>query len=288
TISNDHVFFMSGSYKIVGPDGNVSEWRHEKSLFALDLTKPFPVEDLISTDVLQNISVPLGLMPDIEDQTAASWSGALFPTNESLYIYGSGSSSLFGGTDPASATLNTLARYDSTKEQWSSALVAGGDLNHDARLWGQVATDPVDGTSFFTGGANNVRGMLVFHAADPTQVSWTNSTQVGDISDSNPHVIAGGMVFLPVGTSDALLLLGGANPTTFANQTSGPNRLAKNKWNMMPMDVVHIYDIESNKWFPVSTTSSGPNFPSGRAQFCLAVSRAPDDSSFQVTMFHPL
>ncbi|KAL8850066.1 MAG: hypothetical protein Q9221_004992 [Calogaya cf. arnoldii] len=211
TISNGHVFFMSGAYKIVGPDGNMSEWRQEKSLFALDLTKPFPVEDLISTDVLQNISVPLGLMPDIEDQTAASWSGALFPTNESLYIYGSGSSSLFRVTDPASATLNTLVRYDSTEEQWSSAFVAGGDFNHDARLWGQVATDPVNGTSFFTGGANNVRGMLAFHASDPTQVSWTNCTQVGDISDSNPHVIAGGMVFLPVGTSGALLLLGGAN-----------------------------------------------------------------------------
>ncbi|KAL8806598.1 MAG: hypothetical protein Q9182_001245 [Xanthomendoza sp. 2 TL-2023] len=119
----------------------------------------------------------------------AHWSGALFPTNESLYIYGSGSSPVFGGAEPDSSTLNTLAKYDSAQDQWPSVFVPEGDLNHDARLWGSVANDLVNGTSFFTGGANNVCGMLEFDTSDPTHVSWMNTTQHGGISDNSPHGI---------------------------------------------------------------------------------------------------
>ncbi|KAL8810986.1 MAG: hypothetical protein Q9200_002148 [Gallowayella weberi] len=182
----------------------------------------------------------MNLMPDIKYQTATFNTGALFPTNESLYVYGGGIWPLSGAAEPDSATLNTLTKYDSAQNQWSSVFVAGGDLNHDARLSGQVANDLVNGTSFFTGGADNIRGMLAFDTSDPTHVSWTNTTQEGGISDNSPHVIGGGMVFLPIGISGALLLLGGANPKMFANQTFGPHWMAKNEWDMIPMNVVHI------------------------------------------------
>ena len=172
------------------------------------------MEDLLSADIVTNITFPPELsevVPDIENQAEASWSGALFPSNESLFIYGSGSSPLFGGGDPAERTARTLARYNSAKQQWSSVDLDGGDFNDDARLLGAVASDPVNGTSFFTGGANNVRGMLRLDASNPERPTWTNSSQGRVINDRSPHVIAGGMVFLPVGKSGALVLLGGAN-----------------------------------------------------------------------------
>ncbi|KAL8835214.1 MAG: hypothetical protein Q9170_003410 [Blastenia crenularia] len=139
------------------------------------------------------------------------------------------------------------------------------------------------GASFFTGGANNVRGVLAFDASKPTHISWKNLTQSGGISDNSPQVIAGGMVYLPVGKVGASLLVGGADPIVFASQTFSSTWMKDNKWSMIPMDVVHLYDIETNVWFPVTT--SGATLPSGRTEFCLGVSRAPDDSSFQVTMY---
>lgn len=232
------------------------------------------MEDLLSTDIVRNISIPGDVVPNIIDQAAASWSGALFPSNDSLYIYGAGISPLFGGAKPDRQTLHTLASYDVSKDQWFSVTPVGGDFNSDARVWGAVASDPVNGTSFFTGGANNVRGMLTFDASDPDHISWTNLTQGRTINDQNPHVIAGGMVYLPFGNAGVLLLLGGADvrviapdrespltiaqPTIFANQTFTPKWMRDNKWSMIPMDIVHVYDIETNTWLVLLPAKSIP------------------------------
>ncbi|KAL8855471.1 MAG: hypothetical protein Q9178_007882 [Gyalolechia marmorata] len=269
---------------IIDTIGNVSEWQKQRSLFSIDLSQPFPVEDLLSADVVTNITFPSELasvVPDIDIQAEASWSGALFPSNESFFIYGSGS----GGEDPDERTKHTLARYNSAKQQWSSVDLDGDDFNGDARLRGAAASDPIGGTSFFTGGENNVRGMLRFDASNPERPTWTNSTQGTGTKDGSPHVIGGGMVYLPVGTSGALVLLGGADPLKLAhNQTSTPSSEEDDKYTLRTMAIVHVYDIETSTWFPVSTT--GRFFrPSGRTDFCLGVSRAPDDSSFQITMY---
>ena len=179
----------------------------EHSLFSLDLTSQFPVEDLLSADFVRNISIPHDVVPNIEDQTVAPWSGALFSTNTSLYVYGSGTSPLFGGKEPDSITEHTLASYNSTTHQWSPISPSGGNFIGDARLWGSSTSDPMSGLSYFTGGANNVRGMLEFNASDPSHVTWKNHTE-GQLDGPSPDIIAGGMVFLPFG------LLGGANAST--------------------------------------------------------------------------
>ena len=226
----DHyVVFMSGAYKIVGANANVSDWQGgippspcsystktkseltETSVFALDLASQFPVEDLLSRDFYRNVSIPLDIVPNIKDQAGAFSSGALFSTNDSFYIYGSGSSPLLGGGDPPQATRHTIASYNMNSNIWSSVKPSGGDFNGDARLWGQTASDPVAGMSYFTGGANNVQGMLEFNASDPGHVTWVNITQGSGILGTGPIVIAGGMVFLPFGEAGVLLLLGGAN-----------------------------------------------------------------------------
>ena len=226
----DHyIVFMNGAYKTVGENGNVSDWqggitlnlRHrssktksgftENSVFSIDLVSQFPVEDLLSRDVYRNISIPLDIVPNIKEQAGSSSSGALFSTNDSFYIYGSGTSPLLGGDDPPQATRHTVASYNMNSDAWNSVKPSGGDFNGDARLWGQTASDPVTGMSYFTGGANNVQGMLEFNASDPSHVTWANITQGNGIDDSGPIVIAGGMVFLPFGEAGVLLLLGGAN-----------------------------------------------------------------------------
>lgn len=229
TVVDHYVFFMSGSYKVIGSDGNVSDWTRgkppshhtlllilndgatENSLFSLDLKSEFPVEDLLSTDVIHNISIPQDLVPNIKDQTLAPWSGALFSTNHSLYVYGSGTSLLFGGNEPDSVTQHTLASYNSSTGRWTSVSPLGGSFNGDARLWGSSTSDPLSGSSFFTGGANNVQGMLEFNASDPNNITWTNYTEGHGLNGRSPDVIAGGMVFLPFGQAGVLLLLGGAN-----------------------------------------------------------------------------
>lgn len=65
--------------------------------------------------------------------------------------------------------------------------------------------------SFFTGGANNEQGMLRLNISDPDNVSWTNQTKGNGLSGVDVDVIAGGMVFLPIGLSGVLLLTGGTD-----------------------------------------------------------------------------
>ena len=235
----DHyVVFMGGSYKVVGENGNVSDWLggialnpcsrstntksgiKENSVFAIDLASQFPVEDLLSRDFYRNISIPLDIVPNIEDQARSFGSGALFSTNDSFYIYGSG-----GSDDLPQATRHTIASYNMSSNAWNSVKPSGGDLNGDARLFGQTASDPVTGMSYFTGGTNNVEGMLEFNASDPGHVTWANITQGTGIHGTDPIVIAGGMVFLPFGEAGVLLLLGDASV------------------------LVHIFDIDSSTWY---------------------------------------
>ena len=236
----------------------------EHSIFTLDLATRFSVEDLLSTDSYRNIPIPLDLVPNIKEQAEAHMSGALFATNDSFYIYGSGASPLFGGVDPGEPTAHTLASYNASTEKWGSVSPSGGSFNSDARLLGQATSDPMTGTSYFTGGANNVQGVLEFDASDYDHISWTNHTRSTGLSGTSPGVIAGGMVFLPFGKAGILLLLGGANvcvhgilmgissdgqqPITFARQDFSGNWMHKNEWDMLSMDVVHVYDIDSSTW----------------------------------------
>ena len=211
----------------------------ETSVFALDLASQFPVEDLLSPDFYRNISIPLDIVPNIEEQAGSLASGALFSTNDSFYIYG-------GGSNSPQTTLHTIASYNMNSNAWNSVKPSGDDVNGDARRWGQTASDPVTGMSYFTGGANNVQGMLEFNASDPDHVTWANITRGTGIHGTGPTVIEGGMVILPFGEAGVLLLLGGANQrassaSSWSAQTS--------KRDMMSMNVVHVFDIDSSTWY---------------------------------------
>ncbi|KAL8785291.1 MAG: hypothetical protein Q9195_008710 [Heterodermia aff. obscurata] len=213
---------MGAGFKIVGPNGNVSEWQEgitpdpssrstktqsgftEYSVFVLDLASQFPVEDLLSRDFYRNVSIPLDIVPNIMDQVACHACGSLFSTNDSFYVYGSGT------FDPSQETRSIIASYNMTSNAWSSVKPSGGEFNGDPRLWGQTASDPVTGMSYFTGGANNIQGMLEFNASDSDHVTWANITQGAGLHGTVPIIVEGGMVFLPFGEAGVLLLLGGA------------------------------------------------------------------------------
>lgn len=49
------------------------------------------------------------------------------------------------------------------------------------------------------------------------------------------------------------------------------------------MDQISIYDIDSNVFYNVTATGAVP--PISRSNFCHGVSRSPDTSSFQVTIY---
>lgn len=258
------IFFMDGSYKTIGDDANVSDWKSEHVLFSLDLETSFPVEDLLSPDFLHNISIPSTVTPDIINQVESIWSGALFATNDTLYIY--------GGGDVDENPMHDLASYNITTNSWKQVSISGGDFEIGRRVLGQGVSDPISGLSFFTGGSNNVGGMLRLDASNPDDVTWTNQTKFsGSKGESVPEVLSGGLVYLPVGKAGILLLLGGSD----ANSSI---------FNMRSMENIAVYDIDSSAWYSVVATGT-PDIPNGRAEFCLAVSRAPDDSSFQVTMY---
>ncbi|KAF3924017.1 hypothetical protein ABW21_db0205111 [Orbilia brochopaga] len=53
------------------------------------------------------------------------------------------------------------------------------------------------------------------------------------------------------------------------------------------MTDIFVYDIDSSKWYTVKATGghSGDDIPDGRLNFCAGVSAAPDDTSFQITIY---
>ena len=176
----------------------------EHVLFSLDLSTTFPVETLLSPDFLHNTSISLDIVPALLSQTESLWAGALFASNDSIYIYGGGDSS--GGSE------NTLASYNVTTSTWNPVAVSGGEFENDSRSFGQSVSIPASGLAFFVGGTDGVQGMLRFDESDSSRISWTNQTlSNGSRGISIPDSVAGGMVYLPVGKAGILLLLGGSN-----------------------------------------------------------------------------
>ena len=131
-------------------------------------------------------------------------SGALFATDDSILIYGGGRSSL--------DAVNTLASYNATTQSWSPVSLSGGNFQHDVRQAGTGVSDAVSGLSFFIGGYHNVGGLLKIDLSDPAHPSWTNQTaQLHSTGAMIPHTIDAGMIYLPIGKSGVLLLMGGEN-----------------------------------------------------------------------------
>lgn len=176
----------------------------ELALFFLDLDTSFPVEVLLSSDFLHNVSVLPTTTPDIINQTESIWAGALFATNSSLYVY--------GGVDPNVVPTSALAAYNAATSSWEEVTISGADNGIGGGQYSQSVSDPISGLSFVTGGSSGVQGMLTFNASNPDDLTWTRHTERNETKTvSMPNVFGGGLVYLPVGKAGVLILFGGSD-----------------------------------------------------------------------------
>ena len=171
------------------------------ALFYLDLDTSFPVEVLLSSDFLHNVSVLATTTPDIINQTKSIWAGALLATNSSLYVY--------GGVGP---NTSALAAYNAATSSWEQVTISGADNGIGGGLYSQSVSDPISGLSFVTGGTSGVQGMLTFNPSNPRDLKWTPHTERnGTKTVSMPNAFGGGLVYLPVGKAGVLIMFGGSD-----------------------------------------------------------------------------
>ena len=172
-------------------------------MYSIDLTTSFPVDTRLTPSFVRNQTIPTNLTFTYNNQSTGSVStGALFATNDSIWVYGQGISPLNG--------FNTLASYNTTTQSWSTVSLSGGDFQKDTRGDGTGVSDAVSGLSFFIGGDNSVGGLLKTDLSDPAHPSWTNlSAQLHSTGAEIPQTFGAGMIYLPIGKYGVLLLMGG-------------------------------------------------------------------------------
>ncbi|KAL8898429.1 MAG: hypothetical protein Q9207_006707 [Kuettlingeria erythrocarpa] len=256
---------MGGNYTYVGGEtaGPVSK------LFWLDLNETFPVDTFIAKSTLGSVEAPPNLTAQFGDQIG-SLGGAFFYDNTTIY--------LFSGLGEDSTTVsNELATYDTEAEDWLSSTVAGGAFASGDRQNLLFASVPQFGTSFALGGNYPiVKGLLKYDSTVQDNLRWTNITQDA-AGGSIPSNIGGVMVHVPMGKFGVLLIIGGADSSRKGTQYAGYD------WDDIPMDEISVYDIDSNVFYDIQATGDVP--PISRSNVCHGVSRSPDSSSFQVTIY---
>lgn len=230
----------------------------EPQLYSIPLNNSFPVDGPLPPNSYYQVPSP--------QQWAAQ--GAFFQDAEETMLYS------FGGfSDDKQPPINILNTYNITSSEWSNVSVSGGDFNYHSRGETSRATSKgSDGAlGFVSGGWNDLGGMIRFDATDPTNPEWRNETD-----NTPPLSLEGRMEFIRLGPRGSLIALGGYNKD-YINPT-----LTGWSFDLRPLSQVSVYDIDSATWYNVTT---GGDIPSGRSAFCTVVSSAPDDSSFQITMY---
>ena len=194
--------------------------------------------------------------------------GAFFQDAEETMLYN------FGGyTDKEQQPINALNTYNLTSGEWSNVTVSGGDFNYAGRAATSraISQGTSEALSFVTGGWDDIGGMIRFNASDPANPQWQNET------DNNPPLtLEGSMQFIRLGPKGSLISFGGYNKDYINPNYTGWS------FDRRSLAQINVYDIDSATWFNV--TANG-DIPSDRSAFCSVVSSAPDDSSFQITIY---
>lgn len=186
------------------------------------------------------------------------YEGAFFSDSSANTLYS------FAGFDDPSSTLNSqLSAFDITSNTWDSVNVAGGDFNRGLRGGALTATS-ADGKGFFTGGDDEIPGLIAF---DSKTMSWKNETSENVVSSS----FRGAMVSTHFGADGTLVVIGGYFKDTNILTITGPS------FAMRDMSNIGVYDVASATWFNVTATG---DIPANRANFCAAVSAAEDYSRY--------
>ncbi|KAI9701063.1 MAG: hypothetical protein M1836_001732 [Candelina mexicana] len=252
-------YFQGGVYTFQGGDTNAAE----KQLYWLDLNTSFPVQGLISTNTLHSAQA-------VGDNEYKGSGVFLTDVNQTAL-------SIFGGQGIGPNTMGSMPTYNISTNTWSAQSVSGGDLNFVRRdgMTHTSSDQTGQGLSYVLGGLNDyhavAKGMVKLDASDPSHLRWTNQSGT-DVPGFNQA----GLEYIRVGKAGVLIAWGGYNTVNWGLDDS------KWPWNYRPMDNIAVYDIDTSTWYNVTATG---DIPSTRAQFCSAVSAAPDDSSFQIHMY---
>ncbi|KAI9721738.1 MAG: hypothetical protein M1812_002073 [Candelaria pacifica] len=252
-------YFQGGFYTFQGGDTNAAE----KQLYWLDLNTSFPVQGLISTNTLHSTQAT--------SDNQFKGSGA-FLTNANQTAL-----SIFGGQGIGPNTMDSMPTYNLSTNIWSNPEVSGGNLNFIRRdgMTSTSSDQTGQGLNYVLGGLENyhtvAKGLVKFDASDPSHPTWTNQSNT-DVPGFNQA----GLEYIRAGKAGLLIAWGGFNTVNW-----GPDD-KQWPWNYRPMDNIAVYDIDTSTWYNVTATG---DIPQTRAQFCSAVSAAPDDSSFQIHMY---
>ncbi|KAL8918436.1 MAG: hypothetical protein Q9208_007341 [Pyrenodesmia sp. 3 TL-2023] len=256
---------MGGNYTYVGGESAGPE----SKLFWLNLNETFPVDTFIAKSTLGSVDAPPDVTANFDEQLE-SLGGAFFYDNTTIYLFS-------GMGEDSTTVIDEVATYDIEAEDWLSSTVQGGSFAFGDRQNLLYASVPQFGTSFALGGNYPiVKGLLRFNSTIQDSLRWTNITE-----DSNggavPSNIGGAMVHVPMGKLGVLLVIGGADSSRRGSQ------YASYDWDDVPMDEISVYDIDSDVFYDVKATGDVP--PISRSNVCHGVSRSPDSSSFQVTVY---
>jgi hypothetical protein len=230
----------------------------EPWLYSIPLNNSFPADGPLPSNSYYKIQAP--------KQWASQ--GAFFQDAGETMLY-----CFAGYLDTKQPPINYLNTFNISSGEWYNVAVAGGDFNYDQRIATSraVSADTSEALGFVTGGWNDLGGMIRFDASDPASPEWRNETD-----NSPPLTLAGGMEFIRLGPKGSLINFGGYNKDYIHTD--------RKNWtyDRRPMNQINVYDVDSATWYNVT---AGGDVPNDRAAFCTAVSSAPDDSSFQITMY---
>lgn len=253
-IARDTLYFTGAEYTFRGGDTE----RPVSRLFSIPLNNSFPVDGPLPSNNYYGTSSPA----QSESQ------GAFFQDANETMLYS------FGGySNDRQQPMDTLNAYNITSGEWSNITVSGGSFNYFTRAATSraITTGSSEALGFVSGGWNDLGGMIRFDASDPANPEWRNET------DNNPPLtLEGSMDFIRLGPRGSLISFGGYNKDYVNPELEGWS------YDHRPMDQISVYDIDSATWFNVT---AGGDIPRTRSAFCTAVSSAPDDSSFQITMY---
>ncbi|KAJ6259317.1 hypothetical protein Dda_6217 [Drechslerella dactyloides] len=279
---------------------------HERKLFSIPLTAPFPVHSFISSSLYTSIDIPPA--NNSLEFPYDSDTGVILRTNTTIYFYEPNGNN-HNGTN--------VWTYNAETAKFAQVTIGGGE-NVPYQIYpGGYTNDPATGRMYYTGSYRNsqagkkrkrdleprwdARPTIGDSAAMPENVKrelarraptvpWL---QVLDASEGDqaakwltgtgngPTLLYGVLTYVRYGKKGALIGFGGVNPDDHS-QFKDPNVASYRS-----MTEIFVFDIDSQTWYNVTASGgTGPkDIPDGRLNFCAGVSTAPDDTSIQITIY---
>ncbi|KAG0642578.1 hypothetical protein HOY80DRAFT_607470 [Tuber brumale] len=219
--------------------------------------------------------------------------GALWPYQDSLYLYGGSTSRLndsFIGYQSPKTEDTVLWRFDTLSLEWSPQQLRSSDGRKVPRLSNGASAVVEDrGLAFYYGGQTD-NGTSP-DMQDSTAINFSNEFYVFDLKNgiarALPMDLVGAgradaqMIYIPeVGRKGILVLFGGSiKPIGEADD--------KFRGSLSPMNEISVFDIESldtggKGWYNQTATGE---VPPARLDFCVVSAPAPDKTSWNIYMY---